>query len=104
MLSIISIMLLITAVGPLPHPLDSDFGVTLKFGVFMERFHEEGIKFQVLKTFREGNEEVWELRLTTCEETDTKPPYFRFRILSNVFSRPILFIEMMHIPPCRVST
>jgi hypothetical protein len=61
MLSIVSITPLIAALA-VPPCLIATIKVSSKFGALRERFHKERIWLQVLKTPREENNVVWELR------------------------------------------
>jgi hypothetical protein len=61
MLSIVSIMPLIAALA-VPPCLIAIIKVSSKFGALGERFHKERIWPQVLKTLREENNAVQELR------------------------------------------
>jgi hypothetical protein len=61
MLSIVSITPLIAALA-VPPCLIATIKVSSKFGALGERFHEERIWLQVLKTLREENNAVRELR------------------------------------------
>jgi hypothetical protein len=61
MLLIVSLMPSITALA-VPPCLIASVRVSSNFGALRERFYEERIRFQLLKTLREENKEVRELR------------------------------------------